>query len=109
MESVQIKPVLRPRRTIPQDLGILLVLFGVAATFELLGWITQGQSFLMNPQGLTIMILQVSVVGIIAIGATRVIITGGIDLSSGSVVAMTAMVAMSLRRRRVMIGRSIPA
>ncbi|SEN36833.1 monosaccharide ABC transporter membrane protein, CUT2 family [Paracoccus alcaliphilus] len=95
MESVQIEPVSRPRRGIPQDLGILLVLFGVAATFELLGWIMQGQSFLMNPQRLTIMILQVSVVGIIAIGVTQVIITGGIDLSSGSVVAMTAMVAMS--------------
>ena len=95
MESVQIEPVSLPRRGIQQDLGILLVLFRVAATFELLGWIMQGQSFLMNPQRLTIMILQVSVVGIIAIGVTQVIITGGIDLSSGSVVAMTAMVAMS--------------
>ena len=32
------------------------------------------------------MILQVSVIGIIAVGVTQVIITGGIDLSSGSVV-----------------------
>ena len=45
-----------------------------------------GQSFLVNPQRLTIMILQVSVIGIIAVGVTQVIITGGIDLSSGSVV-----------------------
>jgi inositol transport system permease protein len=42
------------------------------------------------------MILQVSVIGIIAVGVTQVIITGGIDLSSGSVVAVTAMVAASL-------------
>jgi inositol transport system permease protein len=42
------------------------------------------------------MILQVSVIGIIAVGVTQVIITGGIDLSSGSVVALTAMVAASL-------------
>ena len=41
------------------------------------------------------MILQVSVVGIIAVGMTQVIITGGIDLSSGSVVGATAMIAMS--------------
>ena len=41
------------------------------------------------------MILQVSVVGIIAVGVTQVIITGGIDLSSGSVVGATAMIAMS--------------
>ena len=33
-----------------------------------------------------VMILQVSVIGIIAVGVTQVIITGGIDLSSGSVV-----------------------
>ena len=79
----------------PAELGIVMVMIGVALVFEVLGWIFQGQSFLMNPQRLTIMILQVSVVGIIAIGVTQVIITGGIDLSSGSVVAMTAMVAMS--------------
>ena len=42
------------------------------------------------------MILQVSVIGIIAVGVTQVIITGGIDLSSGSVVGMTAMIAASL-------------
>ena len=36
-----------------------------------------------------------SIIGIIAIGVTQVIITGGIDLSSGSVVGATAMIAMS--------------
>ncbi len=96
MENVQIEPAdKRKSFRLPSDLSILLVLVGVALVFEILGWITQGQSFLANPQRLTIMILQVSVVGIIAIGVTQVIITGGIDLSSGSVVAMTAMVAMS--------------
>jgi inositol transport system permease protein len=39
------------------------------------------------------MILQVSVIGIIAVGVTQVIITGGIDLSSGSVVALTGLTA----------------
>jgi inositol transport system permease protein len=76
-----------------QELNILLVLIGIALLFESLGWIFIGQSFLLNPQRLTIMILQVSVVGIIAIGVTQVIITGGIDLSSGSIVGMTAMVS----------------
>ena len=61
----------------------------------MLGWIFQGQSFLFNAQRLSIMILQVSVVGIIAVGVTQVIITGGIDLSSGSIVGATAMIAMS--------------
>src|SRR4029077_8938956 len=60
-----------------------------------LGWILQGQSFLFNTQRLSIVILQVSIVGIIAVGVTQIIITGGIDLSSGSVVGATAMIAMS--------------
>jgi inositol transport system permease protein len=83
------------RRRIPPEVNILLVLFGIALVYEILGWIFIGQSFLLNPQRLTIMILQVSVIGIIAVGVTQVIITGGIDLSSGSVVGMTAMIAAS--------------
>ncbi|WP_147181223.1 ABC transporter permease [Ciceribacter naphthalenivorans] len=82
-------------RRIPPEANILFVLIGIALIFELLGWIFIGQSFLMNPQRLTIMILQVSVIGIIAVGVTQVIITGGIDLSSGSVVGMTAMFSAS--------------
>ena len=38
---------------------------------------------------------QGAMIAILAIGETFVIITGGIDLSSGSVVALTAMVAAS--------------
>jgi inositol transport system permease protein len=83
------------RRRVPPELSIFLVLIGIALVYEILGWIFIGQSFLMNPQRLTIMILQVSVIGIIAVGVTQVIITGGIDLSSGSVVGMTAMIAAS--------------
>jgi len=83
-------------RRLPPELGILLVLAGLALTFELLGWAFVGHSFLMNGQRLVVMVLQVAVIGVIAVGVTQVIITGGIDLSSGSVVALTAMVAASL-------------
>ncbi|TIU21790.1 MAG: ABC transporter permease [Mesorhizobium sp.] len=85
----------RTRRRLPSAINILLVLLGIALIYEVLGWTFIGQSFLMNQQRLTIMILQVSVIGIIAVGVTQVIITGGIDLSSGSVVGMTAMIAAS--------------
>ena len=94
-ETVAYAPAEKPRRRVPPELNILSILVGVALVFEILGWIFQGQSFLGNTQRLTIMILQVSVIGIIAVGVTQVIITGGIDLSSGSVVAATAMIAMS--------------
>jgi ribose/xylose/arabinose/galactoside ABC-type transport system permease subunit len=82
-------------RRLPVEVNILAVLIGIALLFEALGWLVVGQSFLMNPQRLTIMILQVSVTGIIAIGVTQVIITGGIDLSSGSVVGMTLWVSFA--------------
>ncbi len=81
---------------LPNEVRILLVLAGVALVFEVLGWMFVGQSFLLNKDRLVVMILQMSVIGIIAVGVTQVIITGGIDLSSGSVLALTAMVAASL-------------
>ena len=77
------------RRRLPPELSILGVMIGMMLLFEALGWIFVGQSFIANPLRLKIMILQEAEIGIIAIGVTQVIISGGIDLSSGSVVGMT--------------------
>ena len=84
------------RRKWPVEVSIVLVLVGMALIFELLGWSLRGQSFLGNPGRLLIIILQVSTVGLLAVGVTQVIITAGVDLSSGSVLALSAMVAASL-------------
>jgi inositol transport system permease protein len=84
------------KRSWPPEVSIFLVLIGISLFFEVIGWMVNGQSFLMNKDRLIVMILQVSVIGIIAVGVTQVIITGGIDLSSGSVVAVAAMVSASL-------------
>jgi len=86
----------RARRRLPPELSILGVMVGMMLLFEVLGWIFVGQSFIANPLRLKIMILQEAEIGIIAVGVTQVIIMGGIDLSSGSVVGMTAMFAASL-------------
>jgi len=86
----------KTKRRLPPEISILGVLIGLALIFEVLGWIFVGKSFLMNAERLRIIILQMSVIGIIAVGVTQVIITGGIDLSSGSVVGIAAMVAASL-------------
>src|SRR5664279_4794972 len=83
----------RAGRRLPPELSILGVMVGMMILFEVLGWIFVGQSFIANPLRLKIMILQEAEIGIIAVGVTQVIIMGGIDLSSGSVVGMTAMVA----------------
>ena len=49
-------------------------------------------AFLTVNNGLTVL-LQTSVIGILAIGMTMVIITGGIDLSVGSVLALSGVIA----------------
>jgi len=49
-------------------------------------------AFLSVNNGLTIL-LQTSVIGLLAIGMTMVIITGGIDLSVGSVLALSGVIA----------------
>ncbi|WP_083815796.1 ABC transporter permease [Agrobacterium sp. ATCC 31749] len=90
-------------------MSMLVVLVGIALTFEVLGWIFVGNSFLANQQRLSIIILQVSVIGILAVGVTHVIITGGIDLASGSVVGLTAMVAASLAQSSTDLRALYPA
>jgi erythritol transport system permease protein len=67
----------------------LVVLF---AAFTLLSWGPAGPTF-MNPSNLEILAKQTALNAILAIGMTFVIITGGIDLSVGSVVGLTAMLA----------------
>ncbi|MPV56069.1 ABC transporter [Burkholderia sp. HI2761] len=80
----------------PPELSIFLVLVGISLFFEIVGWIVVGQSFLFNTERLEIIVLQMAVIGIIAVGVNLVIITSGIDLSSGSVVAAAAVVSASL-------------
>ena len=106
------------RRTWPNEVNIFIALVVIVAAFEVLGRLFIGDSFLFNTrenvagifnqQRLEIIILQVSIVGIIAIGVTQVIISGGIDLSSGSVVGATAMIAMSFAQVAIVNGNPNP-
>ncbi|ALI56563.1 ABC transporter permease [Celeribacter marinus] len=85
--------------------NVFFALVLIVVIFEGLGALLMGQSLLFdsadrfdsifNEARLKIIILQVSIIGIIALGSTQVIILGGIDLSPGSIVGATAMVAMS--------------
>jgi ribose/xylose/arabinose/galactoside ABC-type transport system permease subunit len=61
------------------------------------------KSFL-SPTTLTMVAKHVSLYGILALGMTFVIITGGIDLSVGSVVGLTGMLAGGMIQEGVTIG-----
>ncbi len=111
----------RSKRAWPNEVNIFIALILIVAIFEALGQLLpymKGQSLLFdtndrfdsifNEARLRIIILQVSIIGIIAIGVTQVIITGGIDLSSGSIVGATAMIAMSFGQTELVNGNPNP-
>lgn len=71
--------------------AIILILFGMIA---LLSVMTKGT--FLQAQNLINVVRQMSVIAMLAIGLTVVIISTGIDLSVGSIVALSAVVATSL-------------
>jgi inositol transport system permease protein len=105
------------KRSWPSEFNVLIALVGIIFVFEVLNRL-DGGSFLFNmrenmpglfnQQRIDIMILQVAVTGIIALGVTQVIITGGIDLSSGSIVGATAMIVMSFAQTALVNGNPNP-
>ena len=111
----------RSKRAWPNEINIFLALILIIGIFEALGQLLpymDNQSLLFDTRGrfdsifnearLQIIILQVAIIGIIALGVTQVIISGGIDLSSGSVVGATAMIAMSFAQTELVNGNPNP-
>ena len=110
------------KRAWPNEMNVFIALIAIIVIFEILGQVLpymKGQSLLfdfntnrdgtiLNMVRLKIIILQVSIIGIIAIGSTQVIISGGIDLSPGSIVGLTAMVAMSFAQTALVNGNPNP-
>ncbi len=111
----------KKKRAWPNELNIFIALILIIGIFELLGQVLpymNDQSFLFdtrdrfdsifNEARLRIIILQVSIIGIIALGVTQVIISGGIDLSSGPLVGATAMIVMSFAQTELVNGGPNP-
>jgi inositol transport system permease protein len=108
----------KSKREWPGEVNVLIALVAMVAIFEVLGWLLLGDSFLFNTrddlntlfnnQRLSAIFVQLAVQGIIAVGVTMVIISGGIDLSSGSVLAATAMIAMSFAQTALVNGNPNP-
>ncbi|NLH98201.1 MAG: ABC transporter permease [Chthonomonadales bacterium] len=68
------------------------------ASLEVLGPSARGRSAFLSPTNLRNVADQIAVIAIIAVGMTMVIITGGIDLSVGSLVALSAVATAWLIR-----------
>jgi ribose transport system permease protein len=78
---------MRSRRRLPDELGILLILFLVLLVLGVLS-----PSFRTVSNGF-ILLLNGAVIAFLALGQTFVLLTGGIDLSTGANVAMTGVLA----------------
>lgn len=85
------------RKAFLSKYGILLVFVGMCILLSILT-IDRGVSIFLKFRNIVNVLRQSSVIGIIALGVTFVIITGGIDLSSGSLVAMIGVVVALLAR-----------
>ena len=74
-------------------LGILILAIAISPTAS------DGSRIFLQAGNLTDILRQISLIGIISVAMTFVILTGGIDLSVGSILALsTTMVAMALAR-----------
>jgi len=81
------------RRRIPEEAGIFVILVLVLVAFSL-----RSDNFATASNSKTLL-LNGTVIGFLALGQTFVLLTGGIDLSTGANVALTGMFAAELMSR----------
>jgi ribose/xylose/arabinose/galactoside ABC-type transport system permease subunit len=80
------------RRTLDRA-GTLVATAGVWCLFAALSYAVNGRNIFATWENTQNVLLQTAVVGVAALGATVVIVSGGIDLSCGSLIALTSVVA----------------
>jgi ribose/xylose/arabinose/galactoside ABC-type transport system permease subunit len=83
-------------RDLVNRLGPLLGLLGVLAFFTAAVWLKNGWNSYLTANNLQTIAIQSAIVGMAALGMTMVILSGGIDLSVGSIVALTSVVVAAL-------------
>ena len=81
-------------RTLVRAVGMLPVLIILGALIQVGGIYLTGEGRFLSWQNLSIVAQQASVNAVLAAGMTFVILTGGIDLSVGSILAASAMVGL---------------
>src|ERR1700728_2086860 len=97
----------RRMRVIARSFGMLPVLIVLGILIQLACIHFTGEGRFLTAQNLSIMAQQASINTVLAAGMTFVILTGGIDLSVGSILAAAAMVGMIVSKEAGLIG--VPA
>ncbi|BCM64975.1 MULTISPECIES: ABC transporter permease [Streptomyces] len=84
------------RRGLPARADVrTLSLLGVLAALVVIGGVTEPDAFL-DTRNLQLVLTQASVIGVVTVGMTFVITSGGIDLSVGAVVALASVWATTV-------------
>jgi ribose transport system permease protein len=94
---------------LPREAKSLLALAGIVLLAILISPSSaDGSRIFLQAGNLTDILRQISLIGIISLSMTLVILTGGIDLSVGSILALsTSLVAMALTREAPATGYSL--
>lgn len=92
MSQIDIHPAKKPIK-VPVETGIAVVFMLV-----MLGGFIASPNFL-TVSNLMVLLLNGAVIGFLCLGQSFVLLTGGIDLSCGSIVAMTCVVAALLMEK----------
>lgn len=80
------------RRNIPEETSLLFILLAFGVVLTILS------PYFLTFDNLVNVIMQISVTGITAIGMTYVMLSGGIDLSVGATLALSAVVAANFAK-----------
>ncbi len=92
------------RRREFRELGLLLAVAAVIGLITVLG---QGPQFFNYQHNITRLLRMIGLLGVFAVGEAVVIIAGGIDLSVGSVIGITGMLAAMIVSRLAQQGTEI--
>src|SRR5262249_58125743 len=92
------RDVIRALQRLPLPKGPLLGLAGLVLLFVVLLALRGQVGKFLSPSNLQVLCHKNSVTAVIALGMLLVIVSGGIDLSVGSVAALVAIVTMQVYR-----------
>jgi D-xylose transport system permease protein len=80
-----------------RDNANIVALFVILALIVILEYATRGESFVLSPENLSNLSMQVTITSVLAVGMTYVILIGGVDLGVGSLMALFGVVFFQIQ------------